>query len=451
MSSYIHLLQAMAADWQDHIDQLLDWPDGTLDQITYYVEVFPILISLLWSTFAIGSLFKWIFQSADCSKLPGYSVIIPFYGECEGAMKTARSLTGVFPAPAEILLIDDGSPDSPTPDDLRAVGEIPHARLIRYEQNAGKAHALNVGLSHTAAEVIVCMDADTIAVSRDWGRMLSLFARKPQLAAVTGKIWPMAVKRLVHYFQCLDYLAVIGLVKSAESRWGCLLTVSGAWVAYRREALKEIDDFNESTSAEDIDLSWRLQLAGWKADYEPSWTASVEMAPTWKSLWRQRKRWSSGFGHVVREHLLSKGVSGRASNFPIIFISCLTVVWAVASVAITAYTAVDMTNDHFQGEPLFDDAFFSRTLYFYLICTALFYVQLGIAAAIDRRKWSSYLPLLLLAPFYPLYYLAISFTTFVVGFPQGFCRFDSGKWSRTVRFDEMNAETANQIPSSPLP
>jgi biofilm PGA synthesis N-glycosyltransferase PgaC len=442
----MHLLQAMAADWQEHFYQLMDWPDGTFDQITYYVEVFPILISLLWSTFAIASLCKRLFLPAPCETIPGYSVIIPFYGECDGALKTARSLSGVHPAPAEILLIDDGSPNAPKPRELQAVHEIPHARLIRYEQNAGKAHALNVGLRHTSAEIIICMDADTLAVSRDWSRMLSLFAREPRLAAITGKIWPMAVKRLVHYFQCLDYLAVIGLVKSAESQWGCLLTVSGAWVAYRRSALREINDFNESTSAEDIDLSWRLQLAGWRAGYEPSWTASVEMAPSWKSLWRQRKRWSSGFGHVVREHLLGKGVSRRASNFPIIFISFLTVMWAAASVAITVCTAVDMTNDYIQGEPLFDDEFFSRTLYFYVICTALFYIQLGISTIIDRRKWSSYLPLLLLAPFYPLYYLIISFTTFVVGFPLGFLRYDSGRWSRTVRFDEINAEISSPLP-----
>ncbi len=442
MPFFTHLLQAMAMGWQEHFDQIRNWPEGTIDQITYYIEVFPILISVLWSTFALVSLLKWLVRPAPCSELPSYSVMIPFYGECDGALKTARSLSGIRPAPLEILLIDDGSPKAPQSSEFQAVAEIPYARLIRYEKNAGKAHALNVGLSNTSAEVVVCMDADTIAVSRDWSRMLSQFNRHSRLAAITGKIWPMAVTRFVHLFQCLDYLAVIGLVKNAESQWGCLLTVSGAWVAYRRGALSELENFNEATSAEDIDLSWRLQLAGWRADYEPSWTASVEMAPTWKSLWHQRKRWSSGFGHVVREHLLSKGVSGRATNFPVIFISFLTVLWALAGVVLTSYTAYDMSKDFLRGDPVFDDAFFSRTVYFYGICSALFYIQIGIAIAIDRRSWSSYPLLLLLAPLYPLYYLVISFTTFLVGFPEGFFRFDSGKWSRTVRFDEIEHPAA---------
>ena len=83
--------------------------------------------------------------------------------------------------------------------------------------------------------------------------------------------------------QTLDYLAVIGLVKNAEDRWGGLMTVSGAWVAFRREALRDVGCWNERTAAEDIDLSWRMQAAGWRIVYDRSWIACVEMVPTWRA------------------------------------------------------------------------------------------------------------------------------------------------------------------------
>ena len=115
----------------------------------------------------------------------------------------------------------------------------PRTRILRLPRNVGKAAALNAALREVQSEIVVCLDADSVVHTKSWHRMLARFADAPGVGGVTGKIWPNDPHSLVEMMQTLDYLAVIGLVKNAENRWGGLMTVSGAWVAFRRKALLE--------------------------------------------------------------------------------------------------------------------------------------------------------------------------------------------------------------------
>ena len=95
------------------------------------------------------------------------------------------------------------------------------------------------------------------------------------------------------------------------------------------------------------------------------------------------------------------------------------------------------------GENVANAAVFSRAFVYVGICFGFFLLQLLIATLLDRSRWRLYPKLFLLAPLYTIYFWAISLTTFVVGFPQGFFRHDSGKWRRTMR----NAELATSTPA----
>ena len=317
----------------------------------------------------------------------------------------------------------------------------PRTRVLRIPANGGKAAALNAALLETGSEIVACLDADTVVNSKDWREMLACFARAPGVGAVTGKIWPAQTRSLPQLMQALDYLAVIGLVKNAEDRWGGIMTVSGAWVAFRRSALLEIGSWNEKTAAEDIDLSWRLQAAGWRIVYERSWIAWVEMVPTWGALWRQRRRWSRGLGRAVREHF-GGVLQKRATHLPVALITLLGAGWLWASLFTGAVRAVAVVARVTRGENVANAAVWSRAFVYVGICFGFFLLQLLIATLLDRSRWRLYPKLFLLAPLYTIYFWAISLTTFVVGFPQGFFRHDSGQWQRTMR----NAELASRHP-----
>ncbi len=434
---FADFLRMLADHWWSEFRDLGDWPWGTFESIAEYIDLFPLVVCLIWSIYGLDCLFRSFRRGRLAAVLPGYSVLIPFYAEPAGALRTAQSLADVRPPPHEILLIDDGSPEI-----LGALNSLdeallpPRTRVLRLPSNRGKAGALNAGLREARSEVVACLDADTVVHTKDWREMLARFANAPGIGAVTGKIWPAQARSLPQLMQALDYLAVIGLVKNAEDCWGGIMTVSGAWVAFRRAALLEIGSWNEKTAAEDIDLSWRMQAAGWRIVYERRWVALVEMVPTWHALWRQRRRWSRGLGRAVREHF-GGVLQKRATHLPVALITLLGAGWLWASLFTGALRLISVGRRLVGGENIANAAIWNRVFVYAGICFGFFLLQLVIATLLDRTRWRIYPKLFLLAPFYTFYFWGISLTTFVVGFPQGFFRRDRGQWRRTMRNSEL--------------
>jgi biofilm PGA synthesis N-glycosyltransferase PgaC len=442
---FADFLRMLADHWWSEFRDLGDWPWGTLASIAEYIDLFPLVVCLVWSIYGLNCLLRSFRKRRLPTTLPSYSVLIPFYAEPAGALRTAQSMADVFPPPDEILLIDDGSPDLAGERDLLDETTLPpRTRLLRLPVNRGKAGALNAGLREVRSEVVACLDADTVVETHDWREMLARFGEGPGVGAVTGKIWPTRTRSLPELMQALDYLAVIGLVKNAEDCWGGIMTVSGAWVAFRRSALLETGSWNESTAAEDIDLSWRLQAAGWRVAYERRWVALVEMVPTWSALWRQRRRWSRGLGRAVREHF-GGVLRQRATHLPVALITLLGAGWLWASLFTGAVRAVSVANRLSRGENVASSAVWSRAFVYVGICFGFFLLQLLIATLLDRERWRLYPKLFLLAPLYTVYFWGISLTTFVVGFPQGFFRRDRGQWRRTMREAELTTGSPAEL------
>ena len=426
--------------WQHELHSLLNWPGGTIKSIGDFIRVFPLLLSLSWSISALVRLgvvkYKTLFGCEITPELPSFSVLIPFCGDGEEALRSVRSLRHLTPAPQEIVMIDDGSPvelEMPEGSALPA-----NLRLIRLPQNVGKAAALNHALRLLTSDVVVCLDADTTAQSTDWSPMLAQFAVHKELGAITGKIRPKQIRNLVQVMQAIDYLAVICMVKCAESLWGGLTTVSGAWVAYRRQALVECGGWNAETSAEDIDLSWRLQSGGWRLDYDFNWTANVEMALRWTSLWRQRRRWSSGMARTLRQHFHGVFHAG-ARHAAVSFLAVLGCLWIVSSLGLGVFTLGRAVLGHFGSGWLAE--------YKILISlgAAAFVLQLLVGIVIDRSSWRRYPMMILLAPAYPIYFWGILFTSNIVGFIHGFFYQGGGRWEPTNALDSAPYEPNKMV------
>jgi len=424
--------------WTEEIQKWIDWPTGTLCGVTDFVNYFPILLSLIWSASALVSIWKEWQEKArrrrSEARLPSFSILIPFYGDADAALRTALSVAQIRPAPDEILLINDGSPEGSVPLDRSLLP--PGARVLELPRNVGKAEALNRGLRCIRSEIVVCMDADTRAHSMDWSGMLARFALCPDLGGITGKIWPESVRNLAQLLQAIDYLAVICMVKCAESLWGGLMTVSGAWVAYRRQAMIDCNGWSAKSSTEDIDLSWRLQAAGWKIAYDPHWTARVGMAATWKSLWLQRRRWSSGLGRALRDQ--AGGVFRHSSrHVPVAFMAFLSSLWiwlCLATLSAGAFISWKGTSFEWGDGSLLvrivEWQFKHCSLY-----ALIFVFQIAVAILVDRGTWKRYPLLILFSPLYPVYFWLILVTSFLAGFPRGMMRRDGGRWEPTAEIE----------------
>ena len=238
---------------------------------------------------------------------------------------------------------------------------------------------------------------------------------------------------LVGLFQELDYLAVISLIKAAESTWGDSMTVSGALVAYRVSALKAAGGFNVHKATEDIDVSWRLQLSGWRLAYCSRWVAAVEMAPNARALWRQRRRWSSGLGQALRDYGATALLRG-SRQLPIVFVTLCNVLWMITMLAYGAATAIEFARS---GVLNFGLAAHIDVPDVLLWGGILFTLQFAAAAFIDGRSWRSNIHLVPLLPVYPVYFWLILLSSFLVGFLTGLTRRKLGVWQPTVRAENV--------------
>src|SRR5262249_15018533 len=94
--------------------------------------------------------------------LPSVAVIIPAYNEEKVIVSSVRSLLETdYSGPLEIVVVDDGSRDNTLANLREAFTGDPRV-LILTKENGGKAAALNFGIQHTRAEVLVALDADTL-------------------------------------------------------------------------------------------------------------------------------------------------------------------------------------------------------------------------------------------------------------------------------------------------
>ena len=96
---------------------------------------------------------------------PPLTIVVPAYNE---AARVGLSLEKIVDylnqhfESAELIVVDDGSTDDTAGVAERSVAKAKgvSARVIRYEENRGKGHAVRVGLLSAAADVVLFTDAD---------------------------------------------------------------------------------------------------------------------------------------------------------------------------------------------------------------------------------------------------------------------------------------------------
>ncbi|GAA0357183.1 glycosyltransferase [Actinoallomurus spadix] len=244
---------------------------------------------------------------------PPVSVIVPAYNEEVGLAATVRSLVATdYPAPIEVLIVDDGSSDDTPVIGARLEQEIANVRLIR-RPNGGKPAALNTGIANASYDVLVLVDGDTV-FQRDTIGNLVRPLDDPRVGAVSGNTKVANRKGLIGRWQHLEYVIGFNLDRRMFDVLECMPTVPGAIGAFRRAALASVGGLSTETLAEDTDLTMAICRAGWRVVYEETALAWTEAPSSLRQLWRQRYRWCYGTMQAMWKHkraLVERGRSGR--------------------------------------------------------------------------------------------------------------------------------------------
>ena len=211
----------------------------------------------------------------------------PLLTDCVTSLLAETSAGG---AP-EVVVVDNGSHDGSI-ELLEATH--PAVAVLRPGANLGYARASNLGIAATTAPVVAVVNPDAVLAPGGAAAILARFDAEPSLGAVgpqirepDGSVYPSA-RRVPSTRDAIGH-AVLGPVRpdnAATRRYRELDAdpdlpravdwVSGAAIWLRREALDAVGGWDEGffMYVEDVDLCWRLHLAGWTVAYEPAATVT---------------------------------------------------------------------------------------------------------------------------------------------------------------------------------
>jgi biofilm PGA synthesis N-glycosyltransferase PgaC len=258
---------------------------------------------------------------------PPISLLVPCYNEAENAEETLRAAAAVDYPEFEIIAINDGSRDATAEVLDSLVGRIPRLRVVHLAKNSGKATALNVGSLLARHELLVCIDADALLDPHALRWIAQVF-RRADVGGMAGH--PLIRNRttILGRLQVGEFASVIGLIRRAQTTYGRLFTVSGVICAFRKRALADAGWWSTHTATEDIDITWRLQLAGWRVVFEPNAMVWILMPETLHGLWRQRLRWAEGGVQMMQAFFRPIAAWRAPSLAPGYLNFVLSVVWS---------------------------------------------------------------------------------------------------------------------------
>ena len=257
-------------------------------------------------------------------------------------VKTFRALAAIDYPDFEIIAINDGSTDRTAEILDSLVPRIPQLRVVHLAQNQGKSTALNVGALLARSEILVGTDGDALLDRHS----LTWFVRRLQsdarLGGVTGNPRIRNRASVLGRLQVGEFSSIIGLIKRAQTVYGGLFTVCGVMCAFRKRALQDTGWWSRETLTDDVEVSWRVQLAGWRLAYEPKAICWILMPETLKGLWRQRLRWSIGGSQTILDSTPALLSGKRWRLFPIWINYVVSILWAYAVVIGAAFWAIAM-------------------------------------------------------------------------------------------------------------
>ncbi|NJN96390.1 MAG: glycosyltransferase [Anaerolineales bacterium] len=233
--------------------------------------------------------------------LPPVTVQLPIFNE---ALVIERLIEAIarLDYPAHLLQIQvlDDSTDDTTEIALAKVVEqrrqgINIELLHRTDRTGFKAGALKAGLETASGQFIAIFDADFVPEPDFLRQTVPHLLVNPQVGFVQTR-WGH-LNRDYSLFTAIQALAVDGhfvIEQTARQRSGLIMGFNGTGGIWRRSCIEAAGGWQGDTIAEDLDLSYRAQLAGWKPLFLPDVVAPAEIPPQLAAFKRQQFRWAKG-------------------------------------------------------------------------------------------------------------------------------------------------------------
>ena len=242
--------------------------------------------------------------------VPKVTVQLPIYNEMYVATRLIRAVCD-FDYPLdkmEIQVLDDSNDETVSIVErevelYREKGfQIEHVR--RGSREGFKAGALNEGLKRATGEFIAVFDADFLPGADFLKKVVPHFYRGPKVGMVQTR-WEHLNRdySLLTRAQAILLDGHFIIEHTARHRSGCFFNFNGTAGVWRKECIETSGSWSGDTLTEDIDLSYRAQMAGWNFVYLDDVVAPAELPVDMNALKTQQHRWAKGSVQVARKLL----------------------------------------------------------------------------------------------------------------------------------------------------
>lgn len=209
----------------------------------------------------------------------------------------------------QIQVLDDSTDETvdiarETCDRMRAAGH--NVEFIHRTNREGfKAGALAEGLKSATGELVFIFDADFIPPVDILEHMVDHFV-DPKVGMVQAR-WEHLNREqsLLTKTQAILLDGHFVIEHAARNRSGRFMSFNGTAGAWRRTCIDDAGGWHHDTLTEDLDLSYRAQLKGWKFLYLPEITSPAELPPEMNAFKSQQHRWAKGGAQTCRKLLPS--------------------------------------------------------------------------------------------------------------------------------------------------
>jgi glycosyltransferase involved in cell wall biosynthesis len=240
--------------------------------------------------------------------LPMVTIQLPLYNEATVAARLLDAVARIeYPREKlEIQVLDDSTDETRmmVRDHVRTLAEtgLDIQYIHRVDRTGYKAGALDAGLTVAKGELIGIFDADFIPEADFLRALVPQFMADPEIGMVQAR-WGH-LNRDVSLLTRVQALMLDGhhLVENrARAAAGWLFNFSGTGGMWRRQAIVDAGGWEHDTLTEDLDLSYRAQMAGWRFAYREDVVTPAELCEDVSAFRAQQFRWAKGTVQTSRK------------------------------------------------------------------------------------------------------------------------------------------------------
>ncbi len=269
------------------------------------------------------------------------TAIIPAFNEEKNIERTIKSVYSQTKRARKIIVIDDKSTDGT----LKVLNKLHSLTIIKNNRRIGKAASINQALQLIETDLALIVDADTELEATFIEKACKEFSEK-DIVAVSGFVLPSesSSNTFIKYARLVEYLYSQTTLKKGQNMINGLFVLSGCCSVFKTSIIQQTG-FSEDTVTEDLDLTWQLELNGYRTSIIDAYASTVEPKGLIAYI-SQIRRWYLGFFQC-----LSKYKTALFSKNPLTFTVSLllfeslvfTILWA--SMIVLLFLTPFLTNE----------------------------------------------------------------------------------------------------------